>query len=83
MSNSDFLKHLFLAAVESGQIQAGSAPDEATQVMSRLMSHYLQAAQEMGRMNRRVRRRVGPATTGRITQDAPSWSDRRGGALPS
>lgn len=76
MSNSDFLKHLFLAAVESGQIKADSASEEATRVMSRLMSHYLQAAQDMGRMNRRVRRRPGAA-------DELSWTDQRGGALPS
>ena len=87
MSNADFLKNLFLSAVGSGQIKAGTTtPDEATHVMESLMRQYLQAAQHMERLNRRVRKRVSPIQHEPIdshSQDEPDWSARHGGALPS
>ena len=77
MSNADFLKNLFLSAVGSGQIKAGTTtPDEATHVMESLMRQYLQAAQHMERLNRR-----GPIDS--HSQDEPDWFARHGGALPS
>lgn len=83
MSTSDFLKHLFLSAVGSGQIKAASSPEESTRVMQNLMTQYLHAAQQMGRLNRQARKRVSPPMGAVVPQDDDAFTRQRGGALPS
>jgi hypothetical protein len=52
MSNSDFFKRLYLAAITSGQISATSGAEQASAVMQSLMKHYLDASQNLGRVKR-------------------------------
>ena len=74
MRKSDFFKHLYLAAVSSGQITATSTSASAVGVMQSLMSRYLDASQNLGRVTRLAKSRA--------AQDPP-FVDQRGGGLSS
>ncbi|MFP5307492.1 MAG: hypothetical protein ACLGI7_16935 [Gammaproteobacteria bacterium] len=62
MSNSDFFKHLFLAAVQSGQVRATADPADVRRIMHALMERYLDSAQTVGSDNLGLRTRRSAAT---------------------
>lgn len=62
MSNSDFFKQLFLAAVQSGQVRASADPADVRRILHALMQRYLDAAQTVGSANLGLRTRKSAAT---------------------
>lgn len=62
MSNSDFFKQLFLAAVQSGQVQSTADAADVRRIMHALMERYLDSAQTVGSDNLGLRTRRSAAT---------------------
>lgn len=79
MSNSDFFKQLYLAAVAGGALTADTSAADIERIMQRLMTGYLDAARTVCRTN------IGLRTAGarrRSASGPTAPGERADGAAP-
>ena len=82
MSNADFFKHLFLAAVQSGQVRSTADAADVRRIMHALMERYLDSAQTVGSDNLGMRTRRSAATQAAVNKRVDARARGAGRSRP-